>query len=126
MPMQYARRALAALAQLVLWPWRQLRGFAGRLWGFLTSVSWTEVLVPSLVGAIRWLFAQVPYAAGVGPPDKQITASIALGVAAYLSGYVTAGLTWALLIVFAGTAGIGVLRFVPVVERFWPLRGVSL
>lgn len=110
---------------IVMWPFRQAAGWAGNLWGFVSTVSWRQVLVPSLVAAITWLAAQVPRAFGFGSPSEQITASISLGIAAYISGYVTAFLTWGLIVVFAVTATIGFLRFVPVVEQYWPLRRVG-
>lgn len=117
MPTQY----LSTLVSYLLWPVKQVRAFFATLWSFLTRLSWTDVLIPSLVASIKWLIAQAPYALGFGPPDKQITASVALSVAAYLSGYVTAGITWTLLLVFGATALIGLARFVPVVNAYWPL-----
>jgi len=50
-----------------------------------------------------------------------IEASFVLGVATFLTGFVTGGLAWALIGVWVVTGVVGIIRFTPVVEKRWPV-----
>lgn len=103
------------------WPTRQVRGFIGNVADFggalLTRPE--SVVPPSVWSTWVWLKAQVPRAFGWGSAFQQITASVVLAVVAFISGFITAGVTWVLIGVFAITASLGLLRLWPFINRLW-------
>ena len=111
----------------ILWPFRQARGFAANLWQWLSEgLRLEDILVPAIYETLVWLSNQVPLAFGGGDPGEMIEASTVLAIAAFLSGFVSGFLTWILVILFAGTALLGVLRFIPAVEARWPIGTIRI
>lgn len=109
------------LAAMRTWEWLvylggQLRAALGHLWMFVNETQIDEIIPPGLRDFINWLISMVPKAVGVRgtTPGEQIRASIILAIAVIL-GVIT---SW-LAVVFAFTATVGLLRFVPVLNRLW-------
>jgi hypothetical protein len=101
---------------------RQLWGFATNLWTWLTeNLHLRDVVLPAIYDSAVWVSNQVPLALGGGTPGEMIEASFVLGVATFFTGFVTGGLAWALIVVWAFTGFLGFSRFVPIVGRNWPV-----
>lgn len=66
-----------------------------------------------------WVLASAFWSLGTDSPIKQITASFALLLFALITSWVTLGATLVLVGFFAVTMFIGVVRLVPVVDRYW-------
>lgn len=116
------RGLLAQVWAILIWPFQQLWGWADNLWRWLSDrLSLQDVLLPSIYSSLVWLGDQLPRAFGYGSPGEQISGSFVLGVATFLTGIVTGGAAWVLIGLWAVTALIGVVRFVPAVESRWPL-----
>lgn len=111
-----------SLKAAILFLPRQVWGFLTNLWAWLTDgFQLKDVLVPAFYETIVWLSNQVPLALGGGSPGEMIEASFVLGVATFVTGFVTGGLAWALIAVWGFTGFLGIFRFVPVVNDRWPI-----
>lgn len=114
--------ALETLKNALLFLPRQVWGFFTNLWTWLTDgLQLQDVLIPAVYDTLVWLSNQVPLALGGSSPGEMIEASFVLGVATFLSGFLTGGLAWALIVVWMFTGFLGVVRFAPVVNDHWPV-----
>jgi hypothetical protein len=114
--------ALDTVWAAVTWPFRQVAGFLGNLWTWITTgLSLRDVTLPSIYDSLVWLSNQVPMALGWSSPGSQIEASFVLGVTSFVTGFVTGGLAWALIALWVFTGVVGVARFTPAVNSRWPL-----
>lgn len=105
-----------------LWPVRQVTGFFRGLWTFFVDdFGPSTALGPSIRGSVLWFWSRILAAFGFGSPGNQLVSSVVLGVVAFLSSTITFGATLVLVALFTFTAGVGLVRFVPVVNAFWPL-----
>lgn len=110
------------LLDVLTWPFRQVWAGLTNLYRALTEdVTLREILIPSIYSALMWLRVQIPYAFGFDTREHMLTGSFVLAVFAFFFGFISAGATWVLIGVFAFTFAVGLLRFLPVVERYWPL-----
>lgn len=100
----------------------QVRGFGRNVREIVSVETGYEILPPSIADTIQWFLKSIPRAFGFGTPEQMITGSVALAVVSVLSSFVTFGATLALLVVWAVTFSLGVLRLVPVVNAYWPLN----
>ncbi len=106
----------------VTWPFRQFWAFLVNLWTWLTErLELQDVVLPAVYDSAVWLTNQIPLALGGGEPGEMIEASFVLGVATFLTGFVTGGLAWAIIGIWVVTAILGVARFAPIVEKYWPI-----
>jgi hypothetical protein len=104
------------------WTYRQVTGAASNAWTWLTEgLSLEDVLIPTVYDTLVWLTNQVPLAFGGGEPGEMIEASFVLGVAAFVSSIISFGATLVFVGLFAFTGFLGALRFIPVVEKYWPV-----
>lgn len=106
----------------VTWPFVQLWAFLANLWRWLSErLQLSDVVLPAFYDSAVWLTNQAPLALGGGEPGEMIEASFVLGVATFLTGFVTGGLAWALIGLWVVTGLLGIARFTPVVEKYWPI-----
>ncbi len=106
----------------VSWPFVQFWTFLQNVWRWLTDrLHLRDILLPAVYDSLVWLTNQLPLALGGGQPGEMVEASFVLGVATFLTGFVTGGLAWALIGVWGVTGVLGIARFVPVVEKYWPV-----
>jgi len=106
----------------VTWPFVQFWAFLQNLWRWLTDrLQLRDIVLPAFYDSAVWLTNQAPLALGGGEPGEMIEASFVLGVATFLTGFVTGGLAWALIAVWVITGLLGMARFTPAVEKRWPV-----
>lgn len=111
---------------IVLWPFRQLWAAMMNLWSWATTrLHLQDILLPAFYESLVWLSNQVPAALGGSTPGEMIEASFVLGVATFFSGILTGGLAWGFIAVWAFTGFLGMLRFFPVVNKYWPVPKFS-
>jgi hypothetical protein len=104
------------------WTYRQVTGTASNAWTWLTErLSLEDIIIPAVYDTAVWLTNQVPLALGGGEPGEMIEASFVLGVAAVVSSLISFGATLVFVGLFAFTGFLGALRFIPVVEEYWPI-----
>lgn len=106
----------------VTWPFRQVGGTARNIVGFVRDDVTAERLIPPAIrSSVRFVMLQVPRALGWSEPGQQVTAAVVLSVVAFVTGFVTGGAAWVLIFLWGLAALVGLLRFVPIVDRLWPL-----
>jgi len=114
--------ALDTIWAAIVWPFRQVVGFFSNVWTWLTDqLSLEDILLPTLYDSLLWLTNQIPSALGGASPGEMVESSGVLLVATFLTGIVTGGAAWTLIGVWLVTALVGIVRFVPVVEEYWPV-----
>lgn len=108
------------------WIGKQADGFMRGVMRLGSSTS--NVSLPfDFRGVLAWFVRSASWAFGSSTPIKQITASVALGIFALFTSWITLGATLVLVVVFALTAVVGFMRLVPVVDRvFTDARGVVI
>lgn len=114
---------LASLLAVLLWAPRQFVAFWRNLWGLVQRSDVWDFLIPAFRSTLRWLIEKVPQAFGLGTREEMLYANIGLAIVSYVSGYITATLTWYLIAVWAILFLVGLLRFIPIVEAYWPGGG---
>jgi hypothetical protein len=113
---------VSKLRNVARWPFEQAAGAASNAWTWLTEkLSLEDIIIPAVYDTAVWLTNQVPLAFGGGEPGEMIEASFVLAVAAFVSSLISFGATLFLVGVFAFTGFLGALRFIPVVEQYWPI-----
>lgn len=118
---------LDTLWAIVSWPFEQFWGFVLNLWRWVSEkLSLRDILLPAFYDSLVWLSNQLPLALGGGEPGQMIEASFVLVVTTFFTGIITGGAAWALIGVWVVTGMVGVARFVPVIERFWPIPKFSI
>lgn len=106
----------------VTWPFRQFWAFLTNLWVWLTQrLHLEDILLPAVFDSVIWLTNQLPLALGGGEPGEMIEASFVLAVATFFTGFVTGGAAWVLIGLWVVTGLLGIARFVPVVQAYWPV-----
>lgn len=107
---------------VVAWPFLQLWGFLTNVWTWLTErLQLSDIVLPAIYDSAVWVSNQIPLALGGGEPGEMIEASFVLGVATFVTGFVTGGAAWVLIGLWVITGLLGVARFVPVIGRNWPV-----
>jgi len=113
---------VSRLRSVARWPFEQVTGAASNAWSWLTEkLSLEDIIIPAVYDTAVWLTNQVPLALGGGEPGEMIEASFVLAVAAFVSSIISFGATLFLVGIFAFTGFLGTLRFIPVVEQYWPI-----
>ena len=113
----------STIGSIITWPFRQVAGALRRGRRFVVSdLSTQEAIPPSIHDTAVWFANQLHLALGWGSPGEQLVASIVLAIATFFAGIVTAGLAWAIIGLWLLTATIGTARFVPAIDRLWPLE----
>ena len=104
------------------WTYRQATGTASNVWTWLTErLSLEDIIIPAVYDTAVWLTNQVPLSLGGGEPGEMIEASFVLAVAAAVSSLISFGATLVFVGLFAFTGFLGALRFIPAVEKRWPI-----
>lgn len=100
------------------WLGEQADGFFRGLMRLATTPpkSW---LPTGLWETLVWVFKSALWSLGTDSPIKQITASFALLVFAFLASWITLGATLVLVGFFAATMTIGIARLIPAVNAWW-------
>lgn len=103
------------------WTARQIKGTqrnAERGWAYLTL---DRMLPPSIVGLIQWFIETVPNALGLrnAKPWQQVGAAITLTAVAILTTVLSGGLLIAVLVVVVILLLIGLVRFIPFINKQW-------
>jgi len=114
--------ALQTVKAWIMWPFVQFGGFLSNLWRWLTQqLQLSDIVLPAIYDSAVWVSNQIPLALGGGEPGEMIEASFVLGVATFVTGFVTGGAAWVIIGLWVFTGLLGVARFVPVVGRNWPI-----
>lgn len=98
---------------------KQARGTSRNAREFLGGTGVDDFLPRGLRGVGEELLYLVPHALGRGTARQQITSSVILGLLALLASPITLTVSLYLLIPLLFTAGMGVWRFIPVVNSAW-------
>lgn len=107
---------------IIAWPFLQIWGFLTNVWTWLTDrLQLQDIVLPAIYDSAVWVTNQIPLAFGGGEPGEMIEASFVLGVATFFTGIVTGGAAWVIIGLWVVTGLLGVARFVPVVEKYWPI-----
>jgi len=114
--------ALERAWAVVAWPFVQFFGFLSNLWTWLTErLQLRDIVLPAFYDSAVWVSNQFPLALGGGEPGEMIEASFVLGVATFVTGFVTGGAAWVLIGLWVLTGLVGLARFVPAIGGNWPV-----
>lgn len=102
------------------WIGGQIRGWASNVRTFFRTVSVSDLLPPSVLSTIRFIASSFPRSLGFASgPKEQITGSIVFAV--FLVVVSLSILTAVAVVFLIVTLPFGLLRLIPVVNRYWPL-----
>lgn len=102
--------------------WRNLRGFAGNAYGYVSGFAVDDVLPPGVIDTVNWLLGLVPRALGLRQttPREQINANVVLAVFWFLAGFISLGATWVIiLVIHVPLLLVGIWRWFPGFNDAW-------
>lgn len=108
------------LKAAVSWPVEQVAGWWENTKAIVSSLSWEDAIPPAVLSSAAWTKEKLYLSLGIGTPQEQMSASFALGVAAWISSAISLGLTIPIALFFTMTFVIGAFRLWPVVDDVWP------
>ena len=85
---------------------------------YIADVTWDDFLPPPVIKVKNWMIELFPRLLGMRGPGRQVTA----GAALTLASIILLPFLWPLVPVFAVAMLIGLLRFSPTFEKYWPLN----
>lgn len=97
----------------------EARGLRANTRRYRRKAAWDDFLPPPIVRIVNWLLELGPRSLGFQGPGRQLTAGLAFMIATLL----LFPILFPLLPVFAIVVLVGLLRFFPTVEHYWPLTG---
>lgn len=101
------------------WLTRQVSGFYSGVRSYVGTVTFSDVLPPSLVGFLAFVLDAFPKSLGASDtPGQQLSAVLTASVAMIVASL---GILTPIGILYAVVyGGIALLRFIPAVDRRWP------
>ncbi|WP_123619170.1 hypothetical protein [Halorubrum sp. CSM-61] len=104
------------------WTWKQISGLARSTYRYFAEFQFDDVLPPSIRDLINFVFQMIPRAFGLRSTSRreQINANAVLIGVTFLTGFLTGGLAWTFIAVWAALLLFAwFFRGTPAGESYW-------
>lgn len=104
-------------------PFDQLRGTASNVRDFASFTSLQELVPPAVYSTLVWMRDTLPRGLGFSERRRHITGVVGLAVVMIVASFTI--LTAVAIIFFVIAMPIAILRFIPAVNKRWPLAAAD-